>query len=78
MPRRNRRRRRIVPRIKSLPPFIRKFFQSLFVKLFKSLAPGRAAGGIFNLCASGGKGGEATVTKMPLIIVSATDLAQTP
>jgi len=29
--------------------------QDLFVKLFKSLAPGRAAGGIFNRTASGGK-----------------------
>jgi len=30
-------------------------FQNLFIKLFKSLAPGRAAGGIFKLAASGGK-----------------------
>ena len=29
-------------------------FNGLFVKLFKSLAPGRAAGGVFNLAASGG------------------------
>jgi len=29
-------------------------YENLFVKLFKSLAPGRAAGGIFNLAASGG------------------------
>jgi len=28
-------------------------FQNLFIKLFKSLAPGRAAGGIFKLAASG-------------------------
>jgi len=31
-------------------------FQDLFIKLFKSLAPGRAAGGIFKLAASGGQG----------------------
>ena len=30
--------------------------QKLFVKLFKSLAPGRAAGGIFNRTASGDQG----------------------
>jgi len=39
--------------------------QDLFVKLFKSLAPGRAAGGIFNLSASGGESGEATVANAP-------------
>jgi len=37
--------------------------QDLFVKFFKSLAPGRAAGGIFNRTASGGEGGEATLGK---------------
>gem|GEM_PF-4337137 len=31
------------------------FFKGLFGNLFKWLAPGRAAGGIFNLAASGGK-----------------------
>ncbi len=31
------------------------FFKDLFGNLFKRLAPGRAAGGIFNLAASGGK-----------------------
>ncbi len=30
------------------------FFKDLFGNLFKRLAPGRAAGGIFNLAASGG------------------------
>jgi len=29
--------------------------QNLFINLFKRLAPGRAAGGVFNLTASGGK-----------------------
>jgi len=31
------------------------YHKNLFIKLFKSLAPGRAAGGIFNLAASGGE-----------------------
>jgi len=37
--------------------------QNLFINLFKRLAPGRAAGGVFNLTASGGEGGEATLGK---------------
>jgi len=40
--------------------------QNLFINLFKRLAPGRAAGGVFNLTASGGKGGEATLGKNTL------------
>ena len=40
----------LVPRVKSHPLLIRieprNIYQNLFVKLFKSLAPGRAAGGI--------------------------------
>jgi len=57
-----------------LPSFLRvrafaKVFKKsydLFINLFKRLAPGRAAGGIFNLAASGGKGGEATLGKNTL------------
>jgi len=40
--------------------------QNLFINLFKRLAPGRAAGGVFDLTASGGKGGEATLGKNTL------------
>jgi len=40
----------LVPRVKSHPPLRRNSFKNnfedLFIKLFKSLAPGRAAGGI--------------------------------
>jgi len=53
------------PRLRKPSPFVPqgegfregfcKIEQNLFVKLFKSLAPGRAAGGVFNLAASGGK-----------------------
>jgi len=45
------------------PDFV---YQDLFINLFKRLAPGRAAGGVFNLTASGGKGGETTLGKNTL------------
>jgi len=39
------------------------FIKPTFSNQVKSLASGRAAGGIFNRAASGGKGGEATLGK---------------
>jgi len=45
----------LVPRGESIRKNFHKITPNLFVKLFKSLATGRAAGGIFNLAASGGK-----------------------
>jgi hypothetical protein len=45
--------------------FLRPVYKTHSFKSGKRLAPGRAAGGIFNPAASGGEGGEATWAKTP-------------